>query len=170
MDDTDLNDILLAGRRTQPGVFAVEHKSSGKRLIVATMNLSKRLHDQWRYLRHGRHHNPTLEADLQRDGVAAFQTVLLAFVEDVKLLQPLKHLHVEEAVNAAGGCYNLVRPKAEDRPRVLLDQKLIGTEVKRLQEWLERHQRSCGQVQDQEDRVGELLDYVRQTVLQLQNR
>src|SRR4051794_35050022 len=100
----------LDGRRTGCGIYAVEHVVSGKRLVCATKNLSKRLHDHRRYLAGGSHHNPDLQADLERDGASAFRLVLLEVLERPSDLPALKRIHVEDARRRRGGTYNLGEP------------------------------------------------------------
>ena len=92
-----LTRAILDGRRCQPAVFAVEHTASGKRLIVSTQNLSKRLWDQRRYLARRRHHNRALQADLERDGPGAFRFVILDLVRDPSQLRFLRAYHVAES-------------------------------------------------------------------------
>jgi hypothetical protein len=109
----NLNDIIfqgsLDGHRTGLAIFAVEHVLSGKRLIVSTACLSKRLYDQRRYLQRREHHNPALRADLLRDGPDAFRFVLLDIVRDKGELQYMRRLHVEDS-RRRGKTYHLDEP------------------------------------------------------------
>lgn len=92
-----LTEIALAGRRTKPAIFAVEHVESGRRLVICTRNLCKRIYDQRKMLEARRHHSPLLQVDLVECGPEGFRFVLLDVVDDPRLLRATKRLHVEEA-------------------------------------------------------------------------
>ena len=113
------NDLILEGRRTRAAIFAVEHAANGKRLIVATKRLSKRLHDQRKYLDGGQHHNAALQADLELDGPDAFRFVLLELVDDPRDLRPLKRMHVEET-RRLGLSYHAPEPQCRKRLTVAI--------------------------------------------------
>lgn len=124
-----LTDIALEGRRTGPAVYAVEHVASGRRLICSTTCFSRRLWDQRTYLARQRHYNPALQADLERDGAAAFRILLIDLPDDRRQLHILRRLRIEEA-RRAGGCYNA--PDPPNRQVLSLSPDDIGNTIKRL--------------------------------------
>jgi hypothetical protein len=114
----NIEDILvLEGRRTKAAIYAVENVTTGRRLIAATSNLSKRLYDQQHALELGVHFNPALNADLLVLGQQAFRLVVLELVDDVRALARTKRLHVEHA-RQTSGAYNAETPI---RRKLLLD-------------------------------------------------
>ena len=112
MEQQIIEAAALDGRRTGPAVFAVEH-TSGKRLILSSRCLSKRISDQRRYLDEHDHHNPGVQADLAVDGPAAFRLVVLELLDDPSMLAPMKRLHIEHARRSPYGCYNSNPPPAQ---------------------------------------------------------
>ncbi|MEI8194357.1 MAG: hypothetical protein WCI73_00455 [Phycisphaerae bacterium] len=114
IDTTIINDLMLEGRRTRPAIFTLEHLPSGRRLIIGTGNLSKRMCDQARYLARRHHHNPALQADLLRDGPEAFQMVLLELPDDPHELRRLRRLWVEET-RRLGLTYHAAEPESRRR-------------------------------------------------------
>lgn len=114
---------LLDGKRTKPGVFAVEHMPSGKRLIVSTGNLSKRLYDHRRYLARGESHSPELLEDLRRDGADSFRLVVLQSVPERDWLPWVKRRFVS-AAREGRGCYNA--PDPPTRPTLSRGEPVKG--------------------------------------------
>ena len=157
-----LQQAVLDGRRTKPGIFAVENKTSGKRLIVAAKNVSKRLHDQACYLKQRRHHCPLLDAELQSLGPEGFRFVLLELLDDPDQLRCLKRLHVEDA-RRNHGAYNAV-PPVHQHVNVVLSEKLVNSRTQDLLNFLKRNQAPRGSVQDEALRVKDLLSDARRTL------
>src|SRR4051812_38230749 len=60
-----------------PGLFCVAHVPSGRHLVVATTDLGKRVHDQWRSLRTRRRCNAEVRRDVIEDGPDAFRIFLI---------------------------------------------------------------------------------------------
>jgi len=95
----------------QPAIYAVEHVSSGKRLVCSTRCLSKRLWDQRHRLERREHPNQDLDADLKADGSEAFRILVLELVIDHRALPLRKRFYLERAQTAAGA-YNAPEPPA----------------------------------------------------------
>jgi hypothetical protein len=140
-----LRDVLLAGRRTRPAVFAVEHVESGRRLVIGTKNLCKRIYDQRKMLEARRHYSPRLQADLLECGADGFRFVLLDVLDDPRLLPAAKRLYVEES--RGRGCsyhperkrrINVTLPNPVDQTSAVKPLVSHGSTYKDLAELLER--------------------------------
>ncbi len=103
------SDTILDGHRMQPAIYAIEHISSGKRLICSTRCLSKRLWDQRRRLDRRQHPNHALDAELTQGGPEGFIIVVLELVEDHRTLPQRKRHHLEQA-RAGNGTFNAPEP------------------------------------------------------------
>jgi hypothetical protein len=128
-----ISEARLDGRRCSPGLFAVEHVPTGRRLICATGNLSKRLCDQARYLLRGRHYNPGIQADLLRDGHGSFRFVLLQLVRTPSDLKLLKRMYIQ-CSRAEGKSYHSDEPVSRCRLDLHEAEPLGNASLKSLPE------------------------------------
>ena len=69
------------------GIFALRHRTSGKMLICGSGNMYKQIWQQTANMAEGIHFNPTVARDLQADGPAAFEFLLIQDKEAKPLAQ-----------------------------------------------------------------------------------
>jgi hypothetical protein len=114
-----ISEISASTRMWSPGIFAVEDRTTGRRLYVATTNVSGRYRDHLNWLRNGVHAN----GELQRDWAARaddFRFILVRRTELKALLNFAKQalLDMERRDHPLGpyNVKNAVPVKRPERP------------------------------------------------------
>lgn len=98
------------------GIYAIQHKESGKLYVGSSVNMQKRLREHFRLLNLWKHANQHLQAAWNKFGESAFECRVIEMVACIDDLYAAEQVHLD-ALNAYDGAHGYNKAKSTTAPQ-----------------------------------------------------